>query len=149
SNIARPEGNTTGVFSPASGLAGKGLQLLREARPGTRRVGLLLNAKDPFRVPLRQDVETAAHAEGIETIPVELDGPDDLPPAVKAMVPGGVDAAMVQPTLGLQAAAELVLKYRLPAYSIRREFAEMGGLLAYGADQTEINRQAATYVDRI
>jgi len=61
----------------------------------------------------------------------------------------GVAGALVQPSLGLEAAAALVLKHRLPAISFRRHFVEAGGLLSYGSDQAEINRAVAAYVDRL
>jgi putative ABC transport system substrate-binding protein len=149
SNIARPEGNMTGVFSPSPGLAGKGLQLFRELRPSMKRVGLLLNASDPFHVPLRQDVEAVARAEMIETVPAEIKSRAELPRAIEAMARQDVDGALVQPTLGLKAAAELSLQHRLPAYSFRREFVEAGGLLSYGADQAEVYRLVAQQLDRI
>jgi putative ABC transport system substrate-binding protein len=148
-NLARPEGNMTGVFSPSPGFAGKGLQLFREFRPAIRRVGLLLNASDPFHVPLRQDVETVARAENIETVPVELKSREELPQAIEAMARRGVDAALVQPSLGLQVAAALSVQARLPAYSFRREFVEAGGLLSYGGDQSELYRLVAGHLDRI
>jgi putative ABC transport system substrate-binding protein len=149
SNLARPEGNMTGVYSPSPGFAGKGLQLFREFRPAIKRVGLLLNASDPFHVPLRQDVETVARAENIETVPVELKSREELPQAIEAMARHGVDAALVQPTLGLERAAALSLTARLPAYSFRREFVESGGLLSYGADQAELQHLVAGHLDRI
>jgi putative ABC transport system substrate-binding protein len=149
SNIARPEGNMTGVFAPSPGLAGKGLQLFREFRPSMKRVGLLLNVSDPFNVPLRQDVEAVARAEKIETVAAEIKSRAELPQAIEAMARQDVDAALVQPSLGLRAAAELSLQHRLPAYSFRREFVEAGGLLSYGADQTELYRLVAQHLDRI
>jgi putative tryptophan/tyrosine transport system substrate-binding protein len=148
-NVARPEGNLTGVFSPSTDLAGKGVQLLREVRPGMKTIGLLLNAADPFHIPLQRDVEAVARAEGLESVPALLKSREELPQATEAMARRRVDAVLVQPSLGLQAAAALALQNRLPAISFRREFVEVGGLLSYGADQGEINRNVAAYVDRI
>lgn len=62
SNVARPEGNLTGVFSPSATVAAKGLQLFAEIRPETRSFGLLLNTLDPFSVPLRREVGMASMA---------------------------------------------------------------------------------------
>jgi putative ABC transport system substrate-binding protein len=149
STIARPEGNMTGVFSPSPGFAGKALQLFREFRPALKSAGMLLNVNDPFHVALRQDVEAVARAEGIVSVPLELKSRDELPAAMEAMAQRRVDAALVQPTLGLEAAAALALKHRVPAYSFRREFVDMGGLLSYGADQGEMNRLVAAQVDRV
>jgi putative ABC transport system substrate-binding protein len=148
SNMARPEANLTGVSGASASLAGKGLQLFHEIRP-TKLFGLLLNASDPFHIPLQRDVEAVAKAERIELVLGHLKSREELPSAVEAMAKRGVGGVSVQPTLGLEAAAALALKNRLPAISFRREFAEVGGLLSYGADQAEINREVAGYVDRI
>lgn len=149
SNVARPEGNLTGVFSPSSTLAGKGLQLFHEIRPVTKTFGVLLNGLDPFHVPLQREVETVGRAERIDLLPVLIKSRDELPQAFEAMARRGVDGVLVQPSLGLEATAALALKHRLAAISFRKEFAEAGGLLSYGADQVEINRAVAGYVDKI
>jgi putative ABC transport system substrate-binding protein len=149
SNIARPEANLTGIFNPSSTVAGKGLQLFHEIRPTTKAFGLLLNSLDPFHVPLQRDVEATARAEKIETLPVLIKTRDELPAAFETMARAGVDGVLVQPSLGFEGPAELALKHRLPAISFRREFAEAGGLLTYGAIQADNMRAVATYVDRI
>jgi putative ABC transport system substrate-binding protein len=147
-NMARPEGNLTGVSGVSAGLAGKALQLFHEIRP-TKLFGVLLNAADPFSVTLQRELEIVAKAEAIELVLSHLKSSAELPSAVEAMVTRGVAGALVQPSLGLEAAAALVLKHRLPAISFRRHFVEAGGLLSYGSDQAEINREVAAYVDRL
>jgi putative ABC transport system substrate-binding protein len=149
SNVARTEGNLTGVFSPSSTLAGKGIQLFHEIKPNTKVFGVFLNALDPFHVPLQREVETVGRAERIELLPVMIKSRDELPQAFEALARRGVDGVLVQPSLGLQATAALALKYRLAAISFRREFAEAGGLLSCGADQVEVNRAVAGCVDKI
>ncbi|HTR87062.1 MAG TPA: ABC transporter substrate binding protein, partial [Reyranella sp.] len=52
-------------------------------------------------------------------------------------------------SLGLEIMAELALKYRVPAISFRREFAEAGGLFSYGADPAAIQHLLAATVDRV
>ena len=148
-NMARPEGNLTGAFSPSSTVAAKGLQLFREMRPQTKTVGLLLNATDPFHVPLLRDVEATSRAEKIELVPVFMK-PDDQPAgAFATLADRHVEGVLVQPSLGMAAMAARALQARLPAFSFRREFAEVGGLFSYGADQAEINRAVASQVERI
>ncbi len=147
-NMARPEGNLTGVSGVSAGLGGKALQLFHEIRP-TKLFGLLLNASDPFHVPLQRELEIVAKAEGIELVLGHLPSREELPSAVTAMATRGVGGVLVQPSLGLDTAAALALKHRLPAISFRRQFVEAGGLLSYGSDQAEINREVAVYVDRI
>ena len=148
-NMARPEGNMTGAFGPSSVVAGKGVQLFHEMKPDARSVGLLLNESDPFHVPLRRDTEAAARAEGIEPLAMPVRSPSELLPAFESLARRGIDGVLVQPSLGLETTATLALKHHLPAFSFRREFAEAGGLMAYGADQAEINRAVASQVVRI
>lgn len=82
-SIARPEGNLTGAFSPSSTVAAKGLQLFHEMLPQTKTVALLLNATDPFHMPLLRDVEATSRAEKIELVPVFIK-PEDQPAEVFA-----------------------------------------------------------------
>jgi putative ABC transport system substrate-binding protein len=147
-NVARPDGNITGVFSPSSTLAGKGLQLFREIKPAAKTFGVLLNAQDAFHVPLLRDMETVARAEKIELVTMFLGSRDEMPKAFEAMVARAVDGVLVQPSLGLQAAAELALKYRVPTISFRREFADAGGLFSYGSAQPAIYAMVAEDVDK-
>ena len=59
------------------------------------------------------------------------------------------DAVIVQPSLPSKRAAELALKYRVPAVSVPRWFAEEGGLMSYSARFADLYRKAAVYVDKI
>jgi putative ABC transport system substrate-binding protein len=148
-NLARPEGNLTGVFSPGTTLAGKAVQLFVEIKPQTKSFGVLLNARDPFHVPLLRDIETVARAQKIDLVPILLESRDGIGQSIEAMARQGVDGVLIQPTLGLEAVAPLALKHRLPAISFRREFAEAGGLMSYGADQAELNRLLVGQVARV
>lgn len=148
-NVARPEGNITGAFAPSSTLAGKGIQLLHELVPRLASVGLLLNANDPFHVPLLRDVEPVVRAEKLEMVALPLKSADEVAAAFETLAARGVGGALVQPSLGLRGIADRALRLRLPSYSFRREYAESGGLFSYGADQAEINRAVASQVSRL
>jgi putative ABC transport system substrate-binding protein len=148
-NIARPEGNFTGVAGATAVLAGKSVQLFHEAKPATKALGLLLNEPDPFRVPLQREVEAAGTAKQIEIVPIMVKGRDELPAAYEEMVRRRVDGVLVQPSLPLEMAATLAVKNRLAAVSYFREFALAGGLMSLGADQVDICRTVAGYVDRV
>jgi len=134
-NVARPEGNLTGMFRPSATLAGKGLQLFHSIKPGMTRFAALLNERDPFHVPLQRDIQAAADAEKVELLPILVTAPGTLAQHFESMVADQVTGVIVQPSLGLATAAELALKVRMPAISFRREFAEAGGFFSYGADQ--------------
>ncbi len=148
SNVARPEANLTGVFSPSSTLAGKGVQLFREIKE-TRVFGAIVNAQDPFHVPLLRDIQTAATAEKLELVAALVNARDALAAAFRSMADKGVAGVIVQPSLGLEECAAIALKLRLPAISFRREFADAGGLYSYGANPAEIQRLVAASVDKV
>ncbi len=149
SSIARPDGNFTGVSGATSILAGKSVQLFHEIKPATKALGLLLNEPDPFRVPLQREVETAGKAQQIEIVPIMLKGRDELPAAYEEIVRRRLDGVLVQPSLPQEIAATLAVKNRVAAVSFRREFALAGGLISLGADQADICRTVAGYVDRV
>lgn len=147
-NVARPQGNLTGVFSPSSTLAGKGLQLFREIRP-IATFGAIVNAQDPFHVPLLRDIQAVATAEKIDLIPALVKSREALAGTFEWMADKKVTGVIVQPSLGLKACADLAFKLKLPAISFRREFADAGGLYSYGADPAEIQRIVAADVDKV
>jgi putative tryptophan/tyrosine transport system substrate-binding protein len=149
SNLSRPEGNVTGVYSPSSTLAGKALQLFHEIRPEAKVFGLLLNPGDPFHVPLQRDIETVAQAEKIDLV-IELPkSRADIGASLDSLIKRGVAGVLVQPSLGLEIAARLALEKRVPAVSFRREFAEAGGLMSYAADYADLTRILARQVDQL
>jgi putative tryptophan/tyrosine transport system substrate-binding protein len=148
-NIARPDGNFTGVAGATALVAGKSVQLFHEIKPTTKVLGLLLNEPDPFRVPLQREVEAAGKTQQIEIVPIMVKGGGELPDAYEEMVRRGVDGVLVQPSLPLAMAATLAVKSRLAAVSYFREFALAGGLISLGADQADIFRTVAGYVDRV
>ena len=148
-NLARPEGNATGVFSPSATMAGKAIQLFHEIKPEVKTLGALLNAQDPFRVPLLHGIEPVAKAEQLELAISYVRSQDECEPEFAKMVDRKVGGLFVQPTLGLKEMALLGLKYRVPVISFRREFVEAGGLLSCGADVADNYRIIADYVDKV
>jgi putative ABC transport system substrate-binding protein len=148
-NFARPEGNLTGVWGQTSVLAGKSVQVFHDIKPTTKALGALLNASDPFHIPLRREIEAAARAHNIEIVALLLKGGGELATAYEELARRGVDGVLIQPTLGIETAATLAVKNRMAAISYRREFAVAGGLLSLGADQPELGRMLASYVDKV
>jgi putative ABC transport system substrate-binding protein len=148
-NLARPDGNVSGVFNPSPDLAAKNLQLFREIKPGTTSFGFLMNAADPLHVALRASLDKAAQAEKIEFLAMPINGPADLEPAFDQLARRGAGGALVQPTLGFAEPIALSLKHKFPTVSFRREFTEAGGLFSYGGSQGEMLRVLASYIDRV
>lgn len=149
-SLARPGGKVTGVSLIAAELHGKCVELLRDMLPSLRRVAVLLNAEDPFWKQIQEQVQYAGNATGIEIAPsVMARGLDEIDAAFAAMRKAGAGAVVVQGSLSTKEVADLALKHGLPAVSSPRSFAEVVGLMSYGADGPEIFRRSALFVTKI
>ncbi len=148
-NIARPEANITGVFSPGAILGAKCLQLFRELKPSAKAIGALFNEPDPFHIALKRETEAAARVLQVEFVPAMLKSREELPRAFETMAARGVDGVLVQPSLGLEAAGKLALANRVPAFATRRGIAEHGGLFTYSPADADVARILASYADRL
>ena len=153
SSIARPGGNVTGLSLVGPELVARQLQLLKEAVPKASRVAVLSNPDNPYTLTMVKEVETAARSLKVRTHLVESRGGAATDAAFDAMVRVRPNALLVlfDPILTGQRAriAELANRHRLPSMYPHREYAEAGGLMAYGASLTDLYRRAATYVDKI
>jgi ABC-type uncharacterized transport system substrate-binding protein len=116
-------------------------------------VAVLWNVANPYPALVFKETERAAHTLGIEIQSLEVRSPDDLGGALEAAVLQSASALIaVEDPLTLsnrQQIANFAAKNRLPAMYGAREFAEVGGLMAYGASLADLFRRAAGYVDKI
>jgi putative tryptophan/tyrosine transport system substrate-binding protein len=150
-SLARPGGNITGVSLMASALNGKSVELFRDMLPTARRVGVLGHATNPvFAKAMLDEVLLAGRPTGIEIQPVVMvNGPDELENAFATMVRERADAVVVQGSLAIKPVTDMALKYRVPTASTARVFAEIGGLMSFGADGPTSFRHGARFVQRI
>ena len=149
-SLARPGGNITGLSLMAAETHGKLVELLRDMIPATRRVAVLANAADPaFAKLVLEQVEVAARITGIDVQPIMVRGSEDLDTAFAAAAKGRADAVVVQGSLSSKRATDLALEHRLPAAGLPRSFAEVGGLMSYGADGPDLFRRTAQFVHKI
>ena len=148
-SLAHPGGNITGLTGISAELAGKRLELLREMVPGLTRVGLLVNASNPFARSLIDETQTAARTAGVHLALADVRRPQELEAAVAGMARQRVAAVIVDAALTSWRAAELVSQHRLPSVSNQRNFVDAGGLIFHGAQTADLHRRAAAYVDRI
>ena len=148
-SLARPGRNFTGLSFGGRELHGKRLELLKEVVPGEAMVAALWEGSSQAW----QAAEAAARERGWKLVSYEVRTPADIAPAFRAVADARAGAVLVfaSPPLFVNAeqVTELAAKYRLPAVYELRRFVEAGGLMFYGVDDTDIWRQAATYVDRI
>jgi len=152
--FGRPGGNLTGLSLIAGPeIAGKYLELLREAVPRVSRMAVIRNPNNPALTPLVKEMEVAARALGVEIHLLDVRKADEFDGAFTAMVQRRVGALVVLPdpvSLSHRVEiAELASKHRLPAMYGLREHVEAGGLMAYGVDLRHNCRRAATFVDKI
>jgi putative tryptophan/tyrosine transport system substrate-binding protein len=156
-SLARPGGNITGFSQLNVELSGKRVELLREAFPLQKAVVLSLAADDESAMDttkaIVQETERRGRALGLELRVLRVLTAEDLSTALGGLHPQRDGGLIILPTpMALAHAstiAELALKQKLPAISYSRNFAESGGLMAYGVDLDDQMRRAATYVDRI
>jgi putative ABC transport system substrate-binding protein len=149
----RPGGNVTGILRYVDGLAGKNLQLVTQLLPGAVRVGVLVNVNNSESIDNRRDTEAAARKLPIKLAPVEVRSPDDLDSAFGTLASERVQAVVVlQDSMFFsehRRIMALAAEARLPAIWSTRLFAEDGGLISYGIDETDSFRRVAVYVDKI
>jgi putative ABC transport system substrate-binding protein len=148
-SLARPGGNITGMAGAGAELGAKMLELIREVLPSKRRVSVLANAPDPFHKPFVQHIESAGRSLGLTIQTILLQGPDELESAFAQSTRDGAEAVVVQPSLPHQRSTRLALRHLLPAFSPNLNFAILGGLVSYSADQPAMYRESAIFVDKI
>jgi putative ABC transport system substrate-binding protein len=155
-SLARPGGNATGSSNFAWELVGKRLELLKQAVPGVSRVAVLWQpgaVAERVEKDILKDAEVAARALGVRPQFVEARGPDDVDRAVSDMTRARADALAVLPSAMFVSERRrlvgLAAKNRLPTVYGSREFVDAGGLMSYGPNIADLNRRAATYVDKI
>jgi putative ABC transport system substrate-binding protein len=151
-SLARPGGNVTGLSLQSVEAVSKRVELLRHVVPNLRRLAVLTNGSNPVVRREVEEVQVAAHALGVEIIPLDVRRADDITPAF-ATLDGRADALYVtgDPLFGSNnlAISALALKARLPDMHILREDVVAGGLLSYGANFPDLYRRAADLVNKI
>jgi ABC-type uncharacterized transport system substrate-binding protein len=151
-SLARPGGNVTGLSLTSPELAGKRLELLREAIPGLRQLAIMANADYPPSMRELGEIEAAAHPLGIETIALKIRQAADIASAFEALK--GRAQALYVVGESLTSANQVrinsfALAERLPTMNPNRERVEMGGLMSYGPNFPSLYRRAGDFVDKI
>ena len=151
-SLARPGGNITGIATLQRDLSGKRLELLAEVVPRLSRVGILRDADEPALS--FNEYETAARPLKLQVQSVEVRGSNpDVEGAFQAALKAHVGALITITNNPLfrnsKRVADLAIKNRLPSMYEGSGWVEAGGLMAYSANDIEIFRRAAMYVDKI
>jgi putative ABC transport system substrate-binding protein len=151
-SIAQPGGNVTGMLLRSFELSGRRLQLLKDAAPTAARVTVLLNPKSAIGPPGQRATEDAAKILGLAVAPLAVGNSDELRALESAALAGFDGLTVVNDAMFWNNRAKILAlasAARIPAIYPEREYADDGGLIAYGANVPDHFRQAAGYVDRI
>jgi ABC-type uncharacterized transport system substrate-binding protein len=152
-SLARPGGNVTGLANVFTDLSGKQMEILKEIVPKLSRLAIIWNPNTPTAKSQLKEREVAAQSFGLKVQSLEVRDPGDIDGAFQAARKGHAGAVLItgNPLIFtlLPRIAALALKYRLPAIHTQAEFAEAGGLLVYGPNDTDLYRRAAVFVDKI
>jgi putative ABC transport system substrate-binding protein len=153
-SLARPGGNITGLSRLAPELSGKQLELLKEIIPKLSRVAVFGTSTQPGNAQMLREVEPAAKAFGVKLQYLDVLSPKDIETAFRAAGKGRAEAVLMLVSGGVAGAhrteiAELAVKSRLPVIYPNSQFVEAGGLMTYGVNYADLDRRAATYVDKI
>jgi putative ABC transport system substrate-binding protein len=151
-SLARPGGNATGLSIQSSDLAGKRLELLRDILPNLRRLAILANVSNPGSALELSEAEAAARTLGLDVTRMEIRRAEDIAPAFEA-IKGHADALYVGPDALVNANRvrihTLSLTAQLPTVYGFRGYVEVGGLISYGANFTDLFRRAAEVTDKV
>jgi putative ABC transport system substrate-binding protein len=153
-SLARPGGNITGLSTLAPELSGKRLELLKEIIPRLSRVAVFVSSNSADYVQLLKEVELAAGAFGVKLQVLDVRSPKDIETAFRAASKGRADAVLMLASGAITSPnrtqiLDLVVKSRLPVIYAAASWMEPGGLMAYGVNVNDLDRRAATYVDKI
>ena len=152
SSLARPGGNVTGITSNWDDLSGKRLELLTEIIPKLSRIAVLWNSSGG-RATQWKASQTAAKQLKLQLHSMQIHTGGELESAFKGAINARSGAVAVTQSseigANIQRVIQLATKHRLPAIYAIPEYAEAGGMTAYGGSRNDLARRAAVYVDKI
>jgi putative tryptophan/tyrosine transport system substrate-binding protein len=153
-SLAQPGGNITGLSTHFPEISGKQLEILKEIVPRLSRVAVFGTSTNPANAQALRELELAAGALGVKLQYLEIRRSLDIDSAFRAASAGRADAGLLMVAGDFASShrkeiAEAAIKNRIPAIYDQRGFVEAGGLMTYGVNLTDLDRRAATYVDKI
>jgi putative ABC transport system substrate-binding protein len=152
-SLARPGGNITGLSTLAPELSGKRLELLKEVVPKLSRVAIVGTSTQPGHTQTIKELELAAREFKAQIQYLDVLKSKDIEAAFRAAAKGRADGVLTLTSAILRSQriqlADLAVKNRIPAIYNDIQFVEAGGLIFYGVSFLDLDRHAASYVDRI
>ena len=151
-SLARPGGNITGLMFFVAELCAKRLELIKQAIPRMKRAAMLMNPDNASMEPVQREMAQAGKTLGVEVMRFDARAEAEFEDVFQAMATKRMDAVVMVEDAYLNVNAgrlgALATAKRLPSIGLDA-VAQGGGLLAYGANQLDMFRRAATYIDKI
>ena len=151
-SLSRPGGNVTGLSLQGTDVAGKRLQMLHEIVPALRHLAIMANVAYPAAAKELRECETAARARGLDVIPMELRGPEDIAATFESLA-GRAEALYVASDAltdtNYARIGSLALSARMATIIGTTGSIRSRSLMAYGPNLSDMFRRAADYVDKI
>jgi putative ABC transport system substrate-binding protein len=152
-SLARPGGNITGLSTLAPEISGKQLEILKETVRKLSHVAVFGSSTIPGHSLLLREVGLAAGPLSVQLQYLDVLGPKDIETAFRAARDQLAEALIVFGGSILNAQRTRILEFaaksRLPAIYSAVSAVDQGGLMFYGVNQVDLDRRAATYVDKI
>jgi putative ABC transport system substrate-binding protein len=153
-SLNRPGGNLTGITNLNVEVGAKRLELLRELLPNATVIALLVNPTNPsLAEPFTRVIKAAASTLGLQVPVLEAKSDQDFDTVFTALVQSRADALVIMMDVFFNTRtkllAALALRHAVPAIYAYRPFVEAGGLLSYGANETEYYHLLGTYTCKI
>ena len=152
-SLARPGGNITGMSSSAEDTVQKLVELLMVAVPRLARIAVAFNPTSSAHTGLLSRVQESAKKAGKQVLQMGVRTPADIERGIATIVRERGDGMIIFADSFLfserRRFAELALKHRLPSIHALGGYAEVGGLMSYGADINENFHRAGIFVDKI
>jgi putative ABC transport system substrate-binding protein len=156
-SFARPGGNITGFTNFEATMGSKWVELMRDIAPLIKRVAMLFNpstanagASGGLYLP---SIQAATQVSGLELVVSPVNEPPDIDSVFAAMAQGPPSGVIVMPNVftavNRERIVEQAARFRVPTVYPILHFVTTGGLVAYGVDNSDLFRRAATYADRI
>ena len=151
--LAHPGGNITGTMLYGAELAGKRVEVFKQAVPAIARIAVLGSRAAPLTQLLWPETQTAVQSLGLESRLFTVQDAGELHAAFEAIAHDHANGVIVLADPLFNSARKtiiaLVAQYRLPAVYEDREFVQDGGLISYGPSIAEMTRRSAAFVDKI
>jgi putative ABC transport system substrate-binding protein len=152
-SMSQPGGNATGFLQFDYDLSGKWLELLKEAAPQVKRVGVLRDSGTSAGAGQWAVIQAFSRAAGVDLSPIDPRTADGIERGVTALSRTPNSGLIVTATASAQIHQNIIVslaeRYRLPAVYAYQSFIAAGGLISYGVNLVGLYRLAAGYVDRV